>query len=286
MGTLFLVATPIGNLDDISVRALRTLREARLIAAEDTRRTQHLLTHFGITSPLTSYFEHNKLAKLDTILGALESGSVALVSDAGTPNLSDPGYELVRAALSAGHAVTPIPGPSALLAALVASGLPSDAFVYLGFLPRKAGERRRLLEEVVHEPRTLVAFEAPHRLLEALADVETVLGDRRVAVARELTKLHEEIVRAPASQARRHFEQKEILGEITLVIGGAATVLPAAAWEAARVRLEMEKRLGAGARMKEAARQVAALANWPQRDVYRLATEDAGPQDHGAEAGS
>jgi 16S rRNA (cytidine1402-2'-O)-methyltransferase len=179
--------------------------------------------------------------------------------------------------------VTPIPGPSALLAALVASGLPSDAFVYLGFLPRKAGERRRLLEGLAREPRTLVAYEAPHRLLEALADVEAVLGDRPVAVARELTKLHEEIVRAPASQARRHFEQKEILGEITLVIGGAATAAPAAAWEAGQVRAELEKRLSAGVHKKEAARQVAALASWPQRDVYRLAIEADAPTEAGAE---
>jgi 16S rRNA (cytidine1402-2'-O)-methyltransferase len=286
MGTLFLVATPIGNLDDISARALRTLGEARLIAAEDTRRTKQLLTHFGLATPLTSYFEHNKLAKLDAILSELENGNVALVSDAGTPNLSDPGYELVRAALAAGHAVTPIPGPSALLAALVASGLPSDAFVYLGFLPRKTGERQRLLESVAGEPRTLVAYEAPHRLLEALADVEAVLGDRPVAVARELTKLHEEIVRAPASQARRHFEQKEILGEITLVIGGAATAEAAAAWEAEQVRAELQKRLSTGVHKKEAARQVAALANWPQREVYRLATETAGPSEAETEDGA
>jgi len=286
MGTLFLVATPIGNLDDISARALRTLGEARLIAAEDTRRTKQLLTHFGLATPLTSYFEHNKLAKLDAILGELDLGNVALVSDAGTPNLSDPGYELVRAALAAGHSVTPIPGPSALLAALVASGLPSDAFVYLGFLPRKAGERQRLLESVAGEPRTLVAYEAPHRLLEALTDVEAVLGDRPVAVARELTKLHEEIVRAPASQARRHFEQKEILGEITLVIGGAATAEAAAAWEAEQVRAELQKRLSTGVHKKEAARQVAALANWPPREVYRLATETAGPSQAEAEDGA
>jgi len=285
MGTLFLVATPIGNLDDISARALRTLGAARLIAAEDTRRTKQLLTHFGLATPLTSYFEHNKLAKLDAILSDLDLGNVALVSDAGTPNLSDPGYELLRAALAAGHNVTPIPGPSALLAALVASGLPSDAFVYLGFLPRKAGERQRLLESVAGEPRTLVAYEAPHRLLEALADVEAVLGDRPVAVARELTKLHEEIVRAPASQARRHFEQKEILGEITLVIGGAATAEAAAAWEAEQVRAELQKRLSTGVHKKEAARQVAALANWPQREVYRLATETAGPSEAEAEDG-
>jgi 16S rRNA (cytidine1402-2'-O)-methyltransferase len=278
MGTLFLVATPIGNLEDIGVRALRTLREAGLIAAEDTRRTKQLLTYFDISTPLTSYFEHNKLAKLDAILAALEAGDVALVSDAGTPNLSDPGYELVRAALAAGHAVTPIPGPSALLAALVASGLPSDSFVYLGFLPRQQSQRRQLLAALAGEPRTLVAFEAPHRLLEALTDVETVLGDRPVAVARELTKLHEEIVRAPASQARRHFEQKEIMGEITLVIGGAASA-GRAPWDAGRVRAELERLLSGGAHKKDAARQVAQLANWPQRDVYQMATETNDSED-------
>lgn len=278
MGTLFLVATPIGNLEDISVRALRTLREVGLIAAEDTRRTRQLLSHFEISTPLTSYFEHNKLAKLDSIVAALETGDVALVSDAGTPNLSDPGYELVRAGLAAGHAVVPIPGPSALLAALVASGLPSDSFVYLGFLPRKANERRQLLASVAAEPRTLVVFEAPHRLLESLADIQAVLGDRPVAVARELTKLHEEIVRAPASQARRHFEQKEVLGEITLVVGGA----PAApvAWDAEHVRAELARRVSGGAQKKVAARQVAQLSGWPQRDVYRMATEPPLSQEH------
>ena len=169
----------------------------------------------------------------------------------------------------------PIPGPSALLAALVASGLPSDAFVYLGFLPRKESERRQLLAAVAREPRTLVAFEAPHRLLAALADVEAELGDRPVAVARELTKLHEEIFRAPASQARRHFEQKEVLGEITLVIGGAAT-MPPVAWDAARVRAELQRLVTGGAQKKAAARQVAQLAGWPQRDVYRMAIEEQG----------
>ena len=173
MGTLYLVATPIGNLEDVTARALRVLREASLIAAEDTRHTRQLLARFDIHTPLTSYFEHNKLAKLDEILSALAAGDVALVSDAGTPGLSDPGYELVRAALDAGHAVVPIPGPSALLAALVASGLPTDAFVYLGFLPRKDSDRQRLLASVAREPRTLVAFEAPHRLLDALRDIES-----------------------------------------------------------------------------------------------------------------
>ncbi len=280
MGTLYLVATPIGNLEDISLRALRTLREVGLIAAEDTRRTRQLLAHFDISTRLTSYFEHNKLAKLDAILAALEVGAVALVSDAGTPTLSDPGYELVRAALAAGHTVVPIPGPSALLAALSASGLPSDAFVYLGFLPRKAGERRQLLASVAAEPRTLVAFEAPHRLLESLTDIEAVLGDRPVAVARELTKLHEEIVRAPASQARRHFERQGVLGEVTLVIGGAAT----AAWDLERVRAELARLLRSGAPKKEAARLVARTAGWSPRDVYRLATEALPPEEQ-AESG-
>ena len=269
MGTLYLVATPIGNLEDITARALRVLREASLIAAEDTRHTRQLLAHFDIHTPLTSYFEHNKLAKLDEVLSALAAGDVALVSDAGTPGLSDPGYELVRAALDAGHAVVPIPGSSALLAALVASGLPTDAFVYLGFLPRKDSVRQRLLGSVAREPRTLVAFEAPHRLLDALRDIESTLGDRPVAVARELTKLHEEIFRGRASAAWAHFAQKEILGEITLVIGGA----PEAAqepWDETRVRAEVEKRVNEGMKKKEAARRVAELSGWPVREVYKL----------------
>lgn len=269
MGTLYLVATPIGNLEDITARALRILREAALIAAEDTRHTRKLLTHFDIHTPLTSYYEHNKLSKLDEILGALAAGTVALVSDAGTPGLSDPGYELVRAALDAGHTVTPIPGPSALVAALVASGLPTDAFLYLGFLPRKDSERLKLLDAVAHEPRTLVAYEAPHRLLDTLADIESALGDRPMAVARELTKLHEEIYRGPASAARAHFASKEILGEITLVIGGANS-FPPDVWDEARVRQSLEPLLEEGLKPKEAARFVADLCGWPTRDVYRL----------------
>jgi len=269
MGTLYLVATPIGNLEDITARALRVLREASLIAAEDTRHTRQLLARFDIHTPLTSYFEHNKLAKLDEVLSALAAGDVALVSDAGTPGLSDPGYELVRAALDAGHAVVPIPGPSALLGALVASGLPTDAFVYLGFLPRKDSDRQRLLASVAREPRTLVAFEAPHRLLDALRDIESTLGDRPVAVARELTKLHEEIFRGRAGAAWAHFAQKEILGEITIVIGGA----PEAAqepWDETRVRAEVERMVNEGMKKKEAARRVAELSGWPVREVYKL----------------
>jgi 16S rRNA (cytidine1402-2'-O)-methyltransferase len=273
MGTLYLVATPIGNLDDITARALRVLRECRLIAAEDTRHTRRLLAHFDIHTPLTSYFEHNKLAKLDAILAALEAGDVALVSDAGTPALSDPGYELVRAALDAGHAVTPIPGASALLAALVASGLPTDSFLYLGFLPRQESERRRLLASVSRQPRTLIVFETPHRLLDALADVEAALGDRPLAVARELTKRHEEIFRGRASQARAHFAKKDILGEITLVVAGAAEAEDEK-WDAARVRAEVSLLVRDGMKKKDAAQLVAELSGWPPREVYKIAGEN------------
>ncbi|MDP3185597.1 MAG: 16S rRNA (cytidine(1402)-2'-O)-methyltransferase, partial [Anaerolineales bacterium] len=193
MGTLYLVATPIGNLEDMTPRALRILHEARLIAAEDTRVTRKLLTHFDIHTPLTSYYEHNKLSKLEVILSALAEGDVALVSDAGTPALNDPGYELVRAALEAGHNVSPLPGASAPVAALVASGLPTDAFLYLGYLARKSSARQARLGQVRNLPYTLIFLETPHRLLAALADLEAILGDRQIAIARELTKLHEEI---------------------------------------------------------------------------------------------
>ena len=220
MGTLYLVATPIGNLEDMSPRAVRTLREAGLIAAEDTRVTRKLLTHFDLHTPLTSYFEHNKLTKLDTILAALAQDNVALVSDAGTPAINDPGYELVKAALAAGHNVCPVPGPSAPVAALAASGLPTDAFLYLGYLPRKSSERREFLRQVENLPYTLLFLESPHRLLDALADLESALGDRQIAVARELTKFHEEIWRGTISAAIEHFTQNEPRGEFTLVVEG------------------------------------------------------------------
>ena len=177
MNTLYLVATPIGNLEDFSPRAERILREAQLIAAEDTRVTGKLLAHFSISTPQSSYFEHNKLKKLDRILAALDEGDVALVSDAGTPGINDPGYELVRAALAAGHQVSPIPGPSSPIAALVASGLPTDSFIYLGYLPRKSKERCTRLQEYESFPHTLIFLESPHRVLGALADIEKDKAD-------------------------------------------------------------------------------------------------------------
>jgi 16S rRNA (cytidine1402-2'-O)-methyltransferase len=267
MGTLYVVGTPIGNLEDITLRALRVLRQVSLIAAEDTRKTARLLARYDIHTPLTSYFEHNKLAKLDTLLARLAQSDVALVSEAGMPGLSDPGYELVRAALQAGIPVSPVPGPCAAVTALVVSGLPTDSFLYLGFLPRKSSERRRALEDARGERRTLVLYEAPHRLLECLADIEAVLGDRPIAVARELTKLHEELYRGTVSQARQHFAG-EVRGEITLVIGGAAE--EALAWDETRVRARLAELLAQGLGRKEAAQQAAAESGWPRRQVYKL----------------
>ena len=181
MPTLYIVATPIGNLEDISLRALRVLGEVKLIAAEDTRKTRRLLTAYRIKTPTTSYYEHNKQTKLDYILDCLKEGDVALVSEAGTPGISDPGYELIVAAIQRGIPVVPVPGPSVVIAALTISGLPTDKFVYLGFLPRKAGPRRRLLEINANESSTIVVLESPHRVMDTLNDMLAVLGDRRIA---------------------------------------------------------------------------------------------------------
>lgn len=272
MGTLYLVATPIGNLEDISARALRLLGEVRLIAAEDTRQTRKLLDHYGIRTPLTSYHEHNKLTKLDTVLAALAEGDVALVSDAGTPALNDPGYELVGAAIEAGYAVSPIPGPSAPLNALVASGLPTDAFLYLGYLPRKGSERRKQLEEVRRMPYTLIFLETPHRLLESLEDLLAVLGDRKMAAARELTKLHEEIFRGTIRDVAEHFTAQSPRGEFTLVVAGSP-VEPSGPWSEDRLRGAIEEALDQGESSSQAASRLAAESGWSRREVYRLLTD-------------
>jgi len=215
---LYVIATPIGNLEDISLRALRLLQEVTLIAAEDTRTTRRLLNAYNIKTPLTSYHEHSRKAKLDYLLDYVGKEDLALVSEAGMPGLSDPGYELIIAAIGRGICVVPVPGPSAVITSLVVSGLPTDQFLYLGFLPRRQGQRQRLLGSLVDEPRTLVAFETRHRLGEALSDIEGILGDRRLSVCRELTKVHEEIFRSRVSQVREHFAEPR--GEFTLVIEG------------------------------------------------------------------
>jgi len=218
MPVLYVIATPIGNLEDISLRALRLLREVKLIAAEDTRTTRHLLNAHNIKTQLTSYHEHSKRAKLDYLLNYLEKEDLALVSEAGMPGLSDPGYELIVAAIERGISVVPIPGASAVITALVVSGLPTDQFLYIGFLPRRKGQRQRLLSSIVDEPRTIVAFETPHRIREALNDIEEILGNRRLSVCRELTKIHEEVFRGRVSHAREHFVEPR--GEFSLVIEG------------------------------------------------------------------
>lgn len=269
MGTLYIIATPLGNLEDMSLRALRILREVALIATEDTRTTGRLLKHFDINCPLISYYEHNKLARLDRILATLEEGDVALVSEAGTPLLSDPGYELVRAAIEHDFRVIAIPGPSAVTTALPASGLPTDRFLFLGFLPRRAGDRRQVLEEVKTQTATLVLFEAPHRLYAALVDMAEILGpDRAIAVCRELTKLHEEIWRGSLAEARQEWNQRQPRGEFTLVVAGAASE---PSWDEAQVEVALASLITAGETTKDAVRQVTEKSGWSKREVYALA---------------
>lgn len=219
-GTLFLVGTPIGNLEDITLRALRTLREADLIACEDTRQTRKLLSHYGIATRTTSYHEHNESAKAAELVRRMEEGMrIALVTDAGMPGISDPGYRLVELSLRHGIPVTPVPGPSAAVAALAVSGLPTHTFQFVGFLPPKPTQRRRFLEQLGGSPATTIAFESPRRILAALRDVRTVLGERVVAVAREMTKLHEEFLRGTCSEVLATLEHRpKVPGEITLLL--------------------------------------------------------------------
>jgi 16S rRNA (cytidine1402-2'-O)-methyltransferase len=276
MGILYLVATPIGNLEDITLRALRILREVPLIAAEDTRTVRKLLTHHQIRRPrLLSYTERNRRSRTPAILAALQENDVALVSEAGMPGISDPGVHLVEAAVASGHRVVPVPGPSALTAALAASGLPTRRFHYLGFLPRRAGQRRRLLREIASLPATLVAFEAPHRLRQTLRDLREALGDRHVVVCRELTKLHEEIFRGALSTALEHFSEPR--GECTLVIEGAGEAKPKP-----ETPVDIEGQLRAlkeqGLRARDAVREVSRHSGVSRRTVYRhwlaLSNED------------
>jgi 16S rRNA (cytidine1402-2'-O)-methyltransferase len=271
-GTLFIVPTPIGNLEDITLRALRVLREVALIAAEDTRTTRVLLQHFEIMTPLTSYHEHNKLTKLDAIFDALARGSVALVSDAGTPGISDPGYELIREAIARGVRVEPLPGPSAVIAALVASGLPTDGFVYLGFAPRKTKARLDFFAALAGERRTLVIYESPNRLTDTLQSILDALGDRPVCVAREITKVYEEFKRGPVADVLAHYKEMPPRGEIVVVIGGAVEAEDAA-WDEARVRAELRRQLDAGEPLGQLSRSIAAAAGWDRHDVYALGIE-------------
>jgi 16S rRNA (cytidine1402-2'-O)-methyltransferase len=255
----------IGNLEDISLRALRTLREVKLIAAEDTRKTKRLLTTYDIKTPMTSYHQYNKWTKLDYILGRLEEVEVALVSEAGTPGISDPGYELILAASQRGIPIVPIPGPSAVTSALTISGLATDRFSYLGFLPRRASGRRRLLATIVNEYATTIVLEAPHRLLATLNDMQLILGDRRIAVCRELTKVYEEVFRGSISQAIAHFAEPK--GEFTLVIEGKIEKNKPQLTEDIEGQLHQMRLSGVTA--KEAIAEVAGTTGLARKELYR-----------------
>jgi 16S rRNA (cytidine1402-2'-O)-methyltransferase len=272
MATLYLVATPIGNLEDITRRAQRVLAEVALVAAEDTRHSGLLLRHLGLHKPLLSLHEHNEAARIPTVLAALDRGEdVALISDAGTPGLSDPGYRLVQAVWEAGHRVVPVPGASALLAALVASGLPTDRFLFLGFPPRKAAARAALLREVAAEPGTLVFFEAPTRLPAFLQDIAAVLGpERPVVVARELTKIHESFWRGTAAAAVAAFAEPPP-GEIVVLVGGAPAAAKAPSPVATEVEAVLRGLIAGGMTASEAARRLARLTGLSRRELYRLA---------------
>lgn len=220
-GKLSVTATPIGNLEDITLRALRVLKEADVIAAEDTRVTRRLLARHNIATPMVSFFEHNEIKRLPELIGRMKDGDrIALVSDAGTPGISDPGFRLVKACVDEGIGIEVIPGPSAAIAAMSVSGLPTDRFLFLGFLPRKDGERRRFLESLQEERGTIVVYESPHRALTTLIAIRDILGDRPVALARELTKKFEEVKRGTAAEILTEIGEKKLKGEITIVIGG------------------------------------------------------------------
>jgi 16S rRNA (cytidine1402-2'-O)-methyltransferase len=273
MGTLYLVATPIGNLEDMSPRAVRILREAILIAAEDTRHTGKLLKHFEIETPITSYFEHNKLNKLDFILDRLSKGDVALVSDAGTPTINDPGYELVKAALASHYDVRPIPGASAPIAALTVSGLPTDSFLYLGYLPHKTSERHKRLEEVASQPYTLIFLESPYRIAEALEDILSILGNRRICVAREMTKMFEEYWRGEVSGAVTYFKSQPARGEFTLVVEGK-TNDQQNVWSEEELRLAIQQALKTDKSAKEISTELAGQSGWNRKEIYYLINQN------------
>lgn len=269
MGTLFLVATPIGNLEDITFRAVRILREAALIAAEDTRTTRVLLDRYEITTPTTSYHEHTSASRTDAILSALETGDVALVSDAGTPGINDPGYELVVAAIARGHAVSPIPGACAAIAALAASGLPTDQFTFAGFAPRKKSGLSAWVAGLRNEQRTTLVYESPHRIEETLKAMAAAFPGRPLCIAREITKRFEAFWRGTCAGAVAHLEAQPPRGEYVLVIGGAVEP-EVTAWELGEVEAALRERLKTGYSGRDAAAEVANLSGWPRREVVRL----------------
>lgn len=271
MGTLYIVATPIGNMEDITLRAVRILGEVALVAAEDTRKSGMLLAHLGLSKPLTSYYEHNKISKVDRILSGLATGDVALISDAGTPGISDPGVELVQAVLDAGYPVVPIPGVSAVITALSASGLSTTHFTFLGFLPRKAGERRDLLSRFTTVPETLVLYESPHRIRDTIDDLIAHFGaDRQVVLARELTKKFEEFWRGPLADAAGQLEVQEPRGEYTVLIAGADPTAAQTTWDDETVQRALLTLQAEGVTGTRAVKQIVEASGRPKSEVYAL----------------
>jgi len=275
-GVLYVVATPIGNLEDITHRAVRILRQADLIACEDTRQTRKLLDHYGIATATVSYHEHNEAARAEELVRKLEGGAtIAQVSDAGMPGISDPGYRLIRLAIEKGIPVIPVPGPSAVIAALVGSGLPADTFEFHGFLPAKSGQRRTALESFRSTPHTIVVYEAPHRIREALEDIVAVLGPGRpVVVARELTKIHEEFIRGTAKEVLLRLQDRETKGEITLLIG-AGEPQPATAHKNLAERLHeimQEQKLDEKGALKVLAKEQGLSKSGVYRELQRTKT--------------
>jgi 16S rRNA (cytidine1402-2'-O)-methyltransferase len=279
---LYLVATPIGNLEDITLRALRILKEVDQIACEDTRHTQKLLSHYDIHKPLVSYHEHNELTRAPELVLAMEQGAqIALVSDAGVPLVSDPGYRLVTLCLRHHLTVIPIPGPSALLAALSASGLPNEEFLFAGFLPARSGERRRALERLRIEDRTIVFYEAPHRIEETLSEAREILGDRPACIAREVTKIHEEFRRGSLSELAASLADKPARGEITLLIGSVPAEEKSALRDTSQSLADRVEELMRQAKMdrKEALKLAAKERGISKRTAYHelhLETDDSG----------
>ena len=283
-GCLYLVGTPIGNLEDITLRALRILKEVDQIACEDTRHTQKLLTHYDIHRPLVSYHEHNEITRAPELVLSLEQGAkIALVSDAGMPLVSDPGHRLVSLCLRHHIPVVPIPGPSALLASLSASGLPNEEFLFVGFLPNRGGERRRALERLRIEDRTIILYEAPHRIAETVSDALEILGDRHACLAREVTKLHEEFRHARLSELVLSLQERPARGEITLLIGPAVAVEPGTHTESAQSLAERVDELMRQAKLdrKEALKLAAKERGLTRRAAYDqiLATRPSEPRE-------
>lgn len=279
-GILYIVATPIGNLEDITLRAIRTLGEVQLIAAEDTRRTKILLDSYGINTPVTSLHDHNELKKSSQLVAKLNEGTnIAYVSDAGTPGISDPGYIFVKQAIAESIRVVPVPGPVAAVAALNASGLPMDSFVFFAFLPSRRGKRRQLLESIKEETKTIVFYESPNRLIDTIDDVGQILGDRQISISRELTKMYEETIRGSAGEVLESLQGKKIKGEVTLVIAGAVRDNVVYSTEEIRARFQ-EARKDSESSTRDIIDALSEELDMPRKEIYKQVIDFMNETDH------